>query len=570
MRKIKLGFIAPYEAMVPLIEELKMGQNDLEIAVEVGNLESGAGYAKMMEKQGADILISRGGTAKLIREAVSVPVIDVHISGYDLLRSIMLAIGHSVEKKALVGFSNITLGAASIVSLLEIEMEVVTIEEAVEVEPILMQLKEQGYKRVLGDVVTVDAAAKLGLNGLLIQSGKESILESFEEAKRLFKSQKENQQLLRVMRELLKEREQDLVIVSEDGRVLFENWVSFAEAPLSSAEMEEIHQQVLDEENSIDKVVEEGETSFRLRAGLFQDRDGKIIAYFFKRLKNSGANVQGVRAEQIALLPSLVAESRVMKGIKKIVEEPVMAYAPILFEGETGTGKQELARYLHAFHQKKGPFVQVDLEEFEEMPPEFEAFDECTILIYLKRNSAEKNVFKARQLASWSVDRKAQIILVGEKIRSEWQKEIGLQEAIRISLPPLTERTEDIPFLIRQFLTEFNQTLGTQPIKVREDAMEQLKQMKWPNNLLDLKTHVKKLALYERGYVIEKSTLDSIPFKSDAPEENSKLISSGHLSLKEIEQKIIEQVLKEEDFNQTKAAKRLGINRATLWRKLNK
>ncbi|UJF26043.1 PrpR N-terminal domain-containing protein [Planococcus sp. 107-1] len=99
MRKIRLGFISPYVAMVPLIEELNKGNDDFDIIVQVGNLEAGVNYALAMEKQGIDILISRGGTANLVREAVSVPVIDVHISGYDLLRSIMLANGYSDEKK---------------------------------------------------------------------------------------------------------------------------------------------------------------------------------------------------------------------------------------------------------------------------------------------------------------------------------------------------------------------------------------------------------------------------------------------------------------------------------------
>ncbi|QDY44714.1 hypothetical protein FK545_01920 [Planococcus glaciei] len=99
MKKINIGFISPYDAMVPVIEELKKGQNDLLITAVTGNLEKGVALAKELELQGMDVLISRGGTAKLIRDAVMLPVIDVHMSGYDLLRSIMLASGHLGEKK---------------------------------------------------------------------------------------------------------------------------------------------------------------------------------------------------------------------------------------------------------------------------------------------------------------------------------------------------------------------------------------------------------------------------------------------------------------------------------------
>lgn len=86
MRKVKVGFISPYEAMMPLIDELAMEQDDLQITRAVGNLEAGVALALEMELNGADVLISRGGTAKMIREAVSLPVVEIHISGYDLVR----------------------------------------------------------------------------------------------------------------------------------------------------------------------------------------------------------------------------------------------------------------------------------------------------------------------------------------------------------------------------------------------------------------------------------------------------------------------------------------------------
>lgn len=569
MRKIRLGFISPYVAMVPLIEELNKGNDDFDIIVQVGNLEAGVNYALAMEKQGIDILISRGGTANLVREAVSVPVIDVHISGYDLLRSIMLANGYSDEKKALVGFSNITLGAASIVSLLDIEMEVVTLKEATEVEAVLLKLKEEGYKSVLGDVVTVEAAGKLGMNGLLLQSGKESILESFQEAKRIFKSQKDSQQLLRVMRNLLKIKKQDIVILSKDGRVLFENWVSFSESPLSSADLQEIHQQVLEKEKTIVKMADKNGVLVEIQADRMKDRDGDVFIYALKHPENYKAVIPGMHLEHISLLPSLVTESPAMKGIKKLIEEPAMAKEALLLEGEIGTGKKEIVRYLHHFHQKRGAIIHLSLEEFETFPPRFDIEEASTLLIELKSKTTDDQIVSVRSAVSWAQGKNVQVIFAGTKISNEFLMEAGISDAMRIILPSLAERKEDIPFLVRQFLLEFHQSLGTQAIKVREDAMDQLKQTEWPGNLMDLKMYVKKLALVEKDYVIEKTTLLSIPFYSASSSKEPK-ISYGNQSLKEIEQQIIEQVLKEEDFNQTKTAQRLGINRATLWRKLNK
>lgn len=569
MRKIRLGFISPYEAMVPLIDELKKDQDEFEVAVQVGNLAAGVNYALAMEKQGIDLLISRGGTANLIREAVSVPVIDVHISGYDLLRSIMLANGYSGEKKALVGFSNITLGAASIVSLLDIEMEVVTLKEATEVEAVLLKLKDAGYKSILGDVVTVEAAGKLGLNGLLLQSGKESIVESFQEAKRIFESQKDSQQLLRVMRNLLELKKQDMLILSEDGRTLLENWVSFDGSPFYSSQLTEIHHQVRGEEKTVVQMAGNDGVVVEIRAERMEDREGNVFICTIKHPENYKMAIPGIRMEPVSLLPSLVAESPVMEGIKKLLEKPAMGKEPLLLEGELGTGKKEIVRYLHHFHQKSGFIIHLALNEFEDFPSRFDISEASTLLIHLKTYKAEEPVRAMRSILEWAREKNVQVILAGTKISAELLSKIGLADAIRITVPSLAERKEDIPPLVRQFLLEFHQNLGTQAIKVREDAMEQIKQIEWPGNLIDLKMYVKKLALFEKEYVIEQKTLASMPFHSTS---QSKALDASfkNMSLQEIEQQIIEQVLEEEDFNQTKTAQRLGINRATLWRKLNK
>lgn len=567
MRKIHIGLIAPYDAMLPLIDELKVEQSDLMIVSEVGDLEKGVRLALKMEKQGADILISRGGTAKLIREAVSLPVIDIHISGYDLLRSIMLATGHSDDKKALVGFPNITLGAASIISLLEIDMKVVTIPAASEVEPILLELKNNGYSTVLGDVVTSNAAATLGMNGLLIQSGQESILESFAEARQQFKSQQKNQQILRVLRQLLNDPNQDVVILTDEGQILFENWNVFKQLPVAEEELVSLKQQVLETEGEAIKIIEDTKTPYSISAKLIEDRDGKIISFNFKRLSKTSAKSNAVTVEHPIQLSSLVAESGEMTGIKKLIEEPAVAGETLVLIGQAGTGKKSLARYLHTFHQKKGLFVHLKMDSFKNPLEDIEFLPNSTLLLEFNKTPHPELINKIRDLMERVEKNAVQLIYSLPAFHSSFEEELDLQEALKIQLPPLADRQDDIEYLVRQFLTEFHQTLGTRPIKVRDDAMKELKRYNWPGNLNELKEYVKKLSILEKEYVIEKETLDKVPFTAEFY-QGEQLSLDKNDTLKDIEKKIIEQVLSEENFNQTKAANRLDINRATLWRKL--
>ncbi|ALS76435.1 hypothetical protein AUC31_15050 [Planococcus rifietoensis] len=565
MRKVKVGFISPYEAMMPLIDELAIGQEDLQITRAVGNLEAGVALALEMERNGADVLISRGGTARMIREAVSLPVVEIHISGYDLLRSIMLAEGHSNELKALIGFPNITMGAASIVSLLELRLEVVELSSAAEVESVLKHLKERGVKQVLGDVVTIDAAAKLGLNGLLIQSGRETLLEAFEEARRLFLYAEKNQQQLRALELLLDVWHKDVVILTEDGELLFERYAAFRHQPISSTELLELQKQLSSSNvSSLVKLYVDSAAAFYVKGEVLEDRSGLFTAWSFEQISVNNQNA-ALTLAQPAQLPLIVSESPEMKKVRQMIESEDASRQPVLIIGENSTGKQTLAEYLHVFRNRSGLLLTVEMDEFEQLPA-FNLPEQSTIVLaYGKLPDLEtiKQTEKLLQsLGRGDVHFIALLPAYDEKVAD------ALGSSIQVQVPAMRERQEDIPYLVNQFLTEYHQQLGTQPVRLREEAMAILSKHNWPGNLEEMKSYVKKIAVAEKSYVIEKQTITSLPFEQTSGVVEPSFYLDPQHSLKEIERFIIEQVLKEENYNQTQAAKRLGINRATLWRKL--
>lgn len=565
MRKVKVGFISPYEAMMPLIDELALEQDDLQITRAVGNLEAGVALALEMERNGADVLISRGGTAKMIREAVSLPVVEIHISGYDLLRSIMLAEGHSNELKALIGFPNITMGAASIVSLLELRMEVVELSSAAEVESVLKHLKERGVKQVLGDVVTIDAAAKLGLNGLLIQSGRETLLEAFEEARRLFLYAEKNQQQLRALELLLDGWHKDVVILAEDGELLFERYAEFRHQPISSKELLELRQQLASSRApSLVKLYVDSEAAFYVIGEVLEDRSGLFTAWSFEQISFNN-QYAALTLAQPAQLPLVVSESPGMKKVRQLVESEDATRQPILIMGENSTGKQTLAEYIHVFHNRSGLLLTVEMDEFEELPT-FHVPDQSTIVLSYGKSPDPETIKQTEKLLRSLGNGNVHFIALMPAYEETVACALG--PAIQVQVPAMRERKEDIPYLVNQFLAEYHQQLGTQPVRLREEAMAILSKHNWPGNLEEMKSYVKKIALAEKSYVIEKQTITSLPFEQPSGGVEPSFYLDPQYSLKEIERFIIEQVLKEENYNQTQAAKRLGINRATLWRKL--
>lgn len=184
--RIRVHMIAPYEAMVPIIQECIPLFPQLDIQYAVGDLQKGAELAASAQNNGAEVIISRGGTAQLIKAAVSIPVIDVHLSGYDMIRSLTLASQFN-GKTAIVGFSNITSGAQSIIDLMDLPLKVYTIHSSEDVARLLLELKAAGYRQVVGDVITVHTAEAYGLKGLLIHSGKESIMRALDDAQLIYR-----------------------------------------------------------------------------------------------------------------------------------------------------------------------------------------------------------------------------------------------------------------------------------------------------------------------------------------------------------------------------------------------
>ncbi|MEW9501109.1 sigma-54-dependent transcriptional regulator [Jeotgalibacillus marinus] len=567
MNKINLWFITPYQAIVPLIEEIKKEHAQFRVTIKVGNLENGVVFAREAEKKGADMIISRGGTATLIREAVNVPVIDVHISGYDLLRSITLA-EHSSYKKALVGYSNITIGASSIIDLLDIEMDVFTIGHANEVKQLLGQLKNDGYTRILGDVVTVAAAKEFALDGLLIQSGRESILEAFEEAEHTFNSQFESQKLIHVMRDLLTQRDQDVVIVKQGGQILFEHWAKFQKRPISDHDLFSIIGQTIQEHRSLSRIMLNNKETLKVDTYLNTQFEEKVVTVFIQSFPSTSAESMNIQFEQVKYPPALVAKSSTMLHLNETIQHPSFAHKAIVLTGASGTGKKLIARYIHSYHQKSGWFMKIDhqhlLDNFSKGFPD----NVSTVFVQINQELHPSHLSVLNDILHMAKTQSTQVIISTESQNIRIPDDEEWKKAYRLTIPTLKERVDDIHNLSVHFLAEFHQSLGTQPVKIHDNAIRALLKMDWPANVRDLKVYMRRLALSEKGYVIDTNTLAKNPFYPTETKGSIPTSIDKKETLKDIEKKIIEQVLKEEEFNQTKTAKRLGINRATLWRKL--
>jgi DNA-binding NtrC family response regulator len=276
--------------------------------------------------------------------------------------------------------------------------------------------------------------------------------------------------------------------------------------------------------------------------------------------------------------------------------------SPILIQGETGTGKSELARWLHRNSSRAPePILELNCGGFSKEFLETELFGHekgaftgaNSIKVGLLEAAHRGTVFldeigdmdlqiqpkilkaleekRFRRLGGLQ-DRKVDFRLIAathqqldrlvqdQLFRSDLFYRIS---AIQIVVPPLRERAEDIPTFGQILLNRLTSDCGRESMHLSQGALLKLKQHHWPGNIRELRNVLERALMAAKTPIIDAADLD---FASSPGGQSPKGLSN--LTLKEVERHYIIQVLNEEDGHVDRAAKRLDIPRSTLYQKI--
>lgn len=307
------------------------------------------------------------------------------------------------------------------------------------------------------------------------------------------------------------------------------------------------------------------------------------------------------RLDKITRFDNIIGQSPAMEKIFDLIPEVAQSDSSILLTGETGTGKELVAKAIHAKSKRsRFPFIPINCGAIPDSLLESELFghqkgaftgathprkgflevvsggtlflDEigevsAKMQIDLLRVLEEKKITRIGDCNPVAVDfrlisatrRNLEQEIAAGNFREDFFYRINV---ISVPIPPLRERKEDIPLLIQHFLDKYSQETTKRVDHITRDTIKRLTAYEWPGNVRELENAIERAVVLSRSRTLG---IQDFSFLQRTPAMFSKSIS-----LREMEREYIQRILEECDWNVTKASKILDINRVTLHKKIKR
>lgn len=310
-------------------------------------------------------------------------------------------------------------------------------------------------------------------------------------------------------------------------------------------------------------------------------------------------------------LENVIGSTPVMEEVFELVRAVAPARTTVLLTGESGTGKELIAKAIHQlsprrhaalvsvhcaalsptlleselFGHEKGAFTGAHerrIGRFEQAQGGTLFLDEigeidATLQVKLLRFLGERTFERVGSNKTLSAD--VRLITATNRNLAQLVKEGSFREdlffrlrVVEIRLPPLRERMADLPLLAQSFVREFAEENGKTVRVIAPEAMEAMMQYSWPGNIRELRTAIEHAVVLTRTEAVTWRDLPPSVRSGVSPDVGELPVSinpAEELSVKEAEKQLIMRALRETDGNRSAAAKKLGMSRRTLHRKLH-
>ena len=632
----KIVFVAPDKDLTNKAKQIISKLGD-EIEVYQGSLSEGLKLAEKAVENGANLVISRGGTGNLIKNNLQIPVVILETGAYDIINSINEAVSYS-SNIGIVGFENLVIKYEKVKEIMQnifnAKIVTVIVKNDIEVDIKIKQLYESGIRVFIGGQAVISATQRHGYNGVLIESGEEAIVEAIKYAKNLLEVQLKEKEKAQILKSIIDFAYDGIIGMDKDGKITVFNPVAEKIAGVSAetaigrpvddmventrmnyvlksgeAELGEIQRigEISIVTNRVPIVVE-GEVLGVVATFQELDKIQKMESKIRKKLLYKG-HIAKARFEDI------VGNSMAISQAKEESKQYSEVDSTVLILGETGTGKELFAQSIHnASNRHDKPFVAVNCAALPENLLESELFGYVEGAFTGARKGGKTGLFELAHEGTIFLDeisemspmlqarflrvlQEKEVVRLGddriipidiriiaatnrdlysEVEKGEFREDLYYRLCVlRLEIPSLRKRPEDIPALVNYFIEEKGRRLGKSIKSISRKALSRLVNHSWPGNIRQLENVVERIVVLCRTNTIDADIVSEVMDGSSdySPERQSDASTETEFNdglLKNVEAEMIRKVLEETNGNKTLAAEKLGISVTTLWRRLKK
>lgn len=639
-------FVATNNELASIAREVASSMHD-PVEVVMGNPMSAAEIAHNADRQGFGVIVSRGTTARIMSHCgASIPVIQVRVTGYDAVRALLSA-GRYAKHVGVVGSDDMIRWMGSLDGLLGVEVSTRFAESWEDTGSAIRSLKDAGAGAIVGWNLVQRRATEMGLPFVPLSSGREAVHDALTEAHSVASARWREAERAERLKAILSSVTNAVVAVDSDGAITHFNQAAERMVRISSEQAigkhistilqsEQTERLHVDSESRSEWIEKVGSLTVLARkepvvvdnrvAGAVLSLDDVTRIRELERIIREEVRDTGHMSKH--RLSDIVGKSAATAEAIELATRFARVDSTVLIEGETGTGKELFAHGIHsASARKDGAFVAVNCAAIPETLLESELFGYAPGAFTGARQSGKPGLFEIAHMGTMFLDEIGEmsgplqarllrvlqeretmrvggvkVIPIDVRVIAATNKDLfGLVQegafrddlfyrlsVLNLRIPPLRERTEDIPVLAEHLMRSVAAKLQKPPRYFAAEALSALQGYHWPGNVRQLENTIEQLvAVGEERQPVERMEVDRILMRYDTPSRRAGMAPGGvaepggaaaggatladfapHSNLRKIETETILRTLKDTDGNKAEAARRLGMSKTTLWRRL--
>ncbi|CAK7005507.1 MAG: Anaerobic nitric oxide reductase transcription regulator NorR [Desulfovibrio sp.] len=637
---MSIAFIAPYESLHRMALEV-IAAGGYPAKSYIGDIDEGVAAARNAMADGAKVIISRGGTARLIREELHVDPLEVGFSSQSILEYVHehTNIGMRI---AIVGYRQILNAIEPVCRILKRQRATFELGAGVPSAEVIERVAAWRPDIVLGDAVSVRLAKKRGLPCHLVDSDVASLTSAFERGMLMLSNINRHLSSAEKLSAVLDCTQEGTMLVNGAGVIEEINrrgclMLGAERGDIIGADIrqvfpsEEVQSAVAAGKNAASIILSVGSKQLAVSVvPTMPEKDATGTVILFQQVEEIQEAESNIRKQMLDkgffakyTFRDIKHKSPVMKKLVAIAKEYSATKSNIMIQGETGTGKELFAQSIHnAGPLVKGPFVAVNCAALPGTLMESELFGYAPGAFTGALRHGKTGLFELAHGGTLFLDEISEmdVLLQARLLRAIQAREImrlGDNKVIPVKvriiaatnknpaaevaagrmradlffrlnvldliIPPLREREGDAPFLFQHYLGVYETKMRRRVKKASAAFLRELEGRYWPGNVRELENLAEKYVTLDGAMAATDLRRTAWP----APAWSASVEGSGaggaaspdgkggggislDGSLQDITTRIVKSVLEEESGKVTRTAARLGVDRNTIRRWLEK